>query len=157
MRHLAFALLAVVVLSSPCFAQNYGGRFGSFGGGRSFGMRTRARYQSPSRPTLSPYLNYFRADNGALNPFYNFIQPGRQLQSQNQSINQRFDNQQRQIGGLQTFQNGLQNQQVRGRGTGRFGFRSTGASQTGKGATFMNYSHFFQIRGGNRGGGGRRR
>ena len=86
-----------------------------------------------------------------LNPFYNFIQPGRQQQNQSQQIDQRINQQQRQIGVLQQFQNNVQSS----RGRGNLTQRATGVGPTGKGATFMNYGSFFQIRGG--GGGGQRR
>jgi hypothetical protein len=37
------------------------------------------RYHIP-RPTFSPYLNYFRADPGPIDPYYSYVLPERRLQ-----------------------------------------------------------------------------
>ncbi len=95
------------------------------------------RYQ-PRRQTFSPYMDYFRQDVGLLDQYNYFRQRNRRLQ-------QTFGQQQSQID-LQ--RQGLQ--QV-GQEFGQLGdalqrFRPTGATQTGKGATFQAFTRFFNTR-----------
>jgi hypothetical protein len=88
-----------------------------------------ARYE-PARPTLSPYLNYFRGNTGLLNPYNTYIRPaenlGYDLQRQRADL-ARLQGHIRQVqGAVQQVENEL--------------LRPTGA-----GATFMNYSHYYQF------------
>lgn len=80
------------------------------------------RYSSPSGPTLSPYLDYFRRDVGLTNSYYNFVQPKRQL---DQALREQRD-------AIQQLSNSVENQQ-----------RATLARPTGIGAGFMNHGSYF--------------
>jgi hypothetical protein len=85
------------------------------------------RYTSPSGPTITPYLEYFRTDTGAVGDPYNaFIAPHRQLNSRLSELSQRqqadFDSNQQQISQL----------------------RRSVAAPTGIGGTFMNFSHYYR-------------
>ena len=95
------------------------------------------RFQ-PRRQTFSPYMDYFRRDVGLLDPYNFFLQRDRRLQ-------QSFRQQQSQIDlqrqGLQ--QVGQEFQQL---GDALPRFRLTGATPTGKGATFQTFSRFFNTR-----------
>jgi len=84
------------------------------------------RYESPSGPTLSPYLNYFRNDYGALNPYYNFIRPQRNLESALYNLNMAERANQAQ---LRRLQQGL--------------LAPSDAAATGIRVTYMNYSHYY--------------
>lgn len=89
------------------------------------------RYMSPFGPTLTPYLNYFRRDTGAIGDPYNaFVVPRRELR-------QTLGVQQQNIYGLQ--------QQVRQANQEIENIRQPLAAPTGTGATFMNYSHYYQM------------
>lgn len=88
------------------------------------------RYSSPYGPTLPLQLNYFRNDVGVLDPYNTFVNPSSQLQHRLRSI---------------------ENQQIYDEKATQSAFKKlmskpAQASQTGKGATFMNYSHYFQTR-----------
>ncbi|PHR89742.1 MAG: hypothetical protein COA78_35680 [Blastopirellula sp.] len=88
-----------------------------------------SRYQSPSGPALSPYLNYFRRDVGVTDQYNAFVNP---IQNQ-----QRFNSRQTQsVSGLRNQVQGIEN----GRNVA-----PSRLSPTGKGATFMNYSHFYRM------------
>lgn len=95
---------------------------------------TRRRYV-PRRPTMSPYLDYFRRDTGLLDPYNLF-------RSRDIRQNQLYQQQQRQIYQQQQelYQQRLQFQELQG---AQRQMRASGASQTGHGSTFMNYSHYF--------------
>ena len=86
------------------------------------------RYQ-PNKPTLSPYLNYFRLNTGVLPNYQQFVRPQINLQKTLQQ-------QQAQI---RSGQNSLKdlNSKVEQR------FSKPTVSPTGHGATFRNYSHYF--------------
>ena len=85
------------------------------------------RYTSPSgRPTITPRLNFFRDDTGAIGDPYNaFVAPRLQLDSQLQQMGKQgqsdFRTNQREIESL----------------------RNSSAAPTGTAATFMNYSHYY--------------
>jgi hypothetical protein len=97
------------------------------------------RYVPPSRPTLSPYLNYFRGDTGVLDSYNTFIRP-RQILDQTLAQQQAgLRNLQAQVGLIRSDMNsagGL--------------VRPAGVSPTGRGATYMNYSHYYPGMGGRR-------
>ena len=88
------------------------------------------RTYSPSRPTLSPYLNLFRRDAGAVDNYNSFVRPEIEmqntLQEQETAVTQ-------QSGRLRL----LDRQVERLEGT-------SSARSTGAGSRFMNYSHYFQ-------------
>ena len=105
--------------------------------------RTYQRYQS-SRPALSPYLNYFRQDNGVVTPYQNFIQPyqrtqqfRQQQQSNYSNIRDRLRQQQQEIA-----ENSKENRLLE--------TRTSTLPQTGVGGTYQNYSHFFNLGGSGR-------
>lgn len=86
-----------------------------------------SRY-SPSRPTVSPYLNLTRRDTGALPNYYALVRPQveqRAINQQQQSLNLR---QQKSMQGLAREVTKLAEPEVR---------------STGTGAGFANLSHFF--------------
>ena len=97
-----------------------------------------AKRYVPSRPTFSPYLDYFRRDVGVLNPFHTF-----QTRSirQNQMIQQQRDQMVRDQQQLRRQRQELTRVQSEVRR-----FRESGAGPTGRAATFMNYSHYFGAR-----------
>jgi hypothetical protein len=92
------------------------------GPNRSYG----GRYRSPYGPTISPYLDYFRRDSGVLDPYNTFIRPRRQL-----------ENQLGQMAEDERMANARLQQQIQG-------IRQETAAPTGRGATFMNYSHYYR-------------
>ena len=94
-----------------------------------------AKRYVPSRPTFSPYLDYFRRDVGMLNPFHAF--QTRTIR-QNQMIQQQRDQMARDQHQLRRQRQEL----TRVQGEVRR-FRETGAGPTGRAATFMSYSHYF--------------
>ena len=109
------ALFVLVVCAADlCLAQG-GGGYRSYGG----------RYRSPYGPTITPYLDYFRRDTGVLDPYNTFIRPRRQL-----------ENQLGQMAQEERAANIRLQQQIQG-------IRQETAAPTGRGATFMNYSHFY--------------
>ncbi len=93
-------------------------------------MKYSQRY-SPRRPTLSPYLNYFRRDSGLLDNYNAFVAPRQRLQSRLQTQEAVIYQQQQQ---LRQVQNSVSR------------YRQAGAGITGTHSTFMNYSHYFQQR-----------
>ncbi len=94
----------------------------------------RRRYV-PRRPTMSPYLDYFRRDTGLLDPYNLF-------RKRNVRVNQAFEQQRRQLQyqQYQLDQTRFQFQQVQ---QAQRQMRASGATPTGHGSTFMNYSHYF--------------
>lgn len=89
------------------------------------------RYQPPSRPTLSPYLDLFRQDSGLVDPYNAFVVPRRRMEAQARQFQSEIGAQQRTINQLQ------------GELQGALQMRPTGARPTGTGGTFMNFSHFY--------------
>ena len=82
------------------------------------------RYR-PSRPTVSPYLNLLRNDNGALPNYYGLVRP--------QLNQQAFDNQITATSRSQTL--AIQKlSHISG---------NTVNGPTGSGSVFKNYSHFY--------------
>jgi hypothetical protein len=115
-RLLASAVLFLLAMCAVdvCYAQ--GGVYRSYGG----------RYRAPYGPTISPYLDYFRRDTGVLDPYNAFIRPRRQL-----------ENQLGQMAQEDRAANVRLQQQIQG-------IRESTAAPTGRGATFMNYSHYYR-------------
>jgi len=111
------AVIAVVLIAS---------------GTATFAQRPQqARYTSPYGPTLPVQLNYFRADNGVLDPYNAWVRPTQQLQSRLSGIENR------QIYDEKATQSALK----------KLSSRSSTAGPTGKGSGFMMYySNYFQTR-----------
>lgn len=102
------------------------------------------RYQSPYGPTLSPYLDYFRAPTGVYDNYNTFVRPRQQL-------TQRLAQQE---SGIRQLSNEVGKMQVQSRGVGSSSFsRPSGLSSTGHVPGYLNYSHYYS----GAGGGGRRR
>jgi hypothetical protein len=88
------------------------------------------RYVPPGGAVLPSQLNYFRQDVGLLDPYNAFVAPTRRLSNQLQAMTNEtrtdFSSTQRELDML----------------------RSSPAAPTGVAAGFMNYSHYFSMRGG---------
>lgn len=95
------------------------------------------RYQSPSGPTVTPYLDYFRAPTGTLDTYNQYVRPRKLL---TQTINQ----QEQQLDMLQERVNTVEKER------GRTAIRSPSIGPTGNVPTRMNYSHYFGGAGGRR-------
>lgn len=98
--------------------------------------RAQANYGTLSRPSsapnqqrLSPYLNLFRADNSLLGPYHSFVQPRQQLQ-------RTLSRQELQISQLQQASSAPGTSSHSG---------SAARQQTGRGATFNNYLHYYRV------------
>ncbi len=115
-----FVAVALAALSAPAWGQ------------RPFQPRTYV----PSRPTLSPYLDYFRFNTGVVNNFHAYIRPGRELDQYLRSQGSAIQQNRTQLGTLR--------QDVTQLGE----MRDPGIGPTGHGATFMNHSHFYPSMGG---------
>ena len=92
------------------------------------------RSQTPSRtytpsPTLSPYLDYFRAPQGPLDSYHEYVRPKLNLQRTLNQQDRQLRVQSREIG---TLNNRWMEAQ-----------RNTAIAPTGTGAGFFNYSHFY--------------
>jgi hypothetical protein len=93
------------------------------------------RYQ-PSRPTVSPYLNLFRENNGVIPNYQSLVRPMLQQQAINQYQGQLLQQQNRRISQLQTGQSQLEQAASP---TGKGGaFNRMGSS-----STFQNTSRFY--------------
>lgn len=87
------------------------------------------RYRPPAGPTITPYLNYSRADLSTLpDPYNSFVVPQQRLQRDLYETTRRQENQ------FRTLENQLD--QV----------KNSTVPPTGVGSTFMNYSHYYQNR-----------
>ena len=100
------------------------------------------RYQSPSGPTITPYLDYFRNDNGVLNPYYNFVRPKAEMRNNTQRLMNELRATEANANQLGRELKDMQNAPSR-------------AAATGTAATFDSLGHYYPARTG--GGGGRRR
>jgi hypothetical protein len=92
---------------------------------------------TPSRPTVSPYLNLLRRDAGPVTNYYTQVRPQQQQQTINQQ-QQAINLQQESL--LQTQQQGLRTVQ-----NGLLQIREPQANPTGTGGGFMNFSHFYSF------------
>jgi hypothetical protein len=88
------------------------------------------RYE-PSRPTLSPYLNYFRQDTGLVDSYNTFVRPQERLRREMNRQESRLRNLDRQVGQLDR----QVEQQI----------RPAQMAPTGTGSTFMNYLHYYNL------------
>jgi hypothetical protein len=102
--------------------------------GQDAGGQERFRPQAPSRsyspsPTLSPYLDYFRAPQGPLDSYHEYVRPKIDLRN---TLAQQDRQMRAQAQGLRA----LNNDWSRAQRTGTL-------APTGTGAGFFNYSHFY--------------
>lgn len=81
-----------------------------------------------SRPTLSPYLDYFRRDTGVLPRYQQFVRP-RQTQ---------LAERQRTMQDIRSLQMGVQYNAAR--------VTAEGLRGTGRASTYMNFLHFYPQR-----------
>ena len=92
----------------------------------AFAQRPLRRYQPPAGPTITPYLNYYRADLSTLpSPYRSFVLPQQQMQRDLYELGRE---QQADFRRIET-----QIKEV----------KNSTAAPTGVGATFMNYSHYY--------------
>lgn len=87
------------------------------------------RYSPPGGPTMPRALDYFRRDVGVLDPYNTFVSPRRQLDRNLQTLRQQEEYNAR----LARQEISQLNSQI----------RESTAAPTGTGATFMNYSHYY--------------
>jgi hypothetical protein len=87
-----------------------------------------SRY-TPARPTFGEAFNYARGDVGLLTPYQTFVQPQRQLRYALDAQQSQIATQQSEIARLTTD----------------LETATTGASATGKGGSYMNYSHYYKL------------
>jgi hypothetical protein len=90
------------------------------------------RYQSPSGPTITPYLDYFRQPTGVLDRYNQYVVPRRQMR-------QRLTQQDTLLRGLNTRVSEVNDEIQR--------VREPTITPTGVGSSFMNYSHFYNMSG----------
>ncbi len=88
-----------------------------------------AQYSPAYRPTLSPYLHYFRRDPGPLGTYFSYVRPRLELQ---RTLAVQTADLQRQQARIQTLQGEVSQ-------IGQSGARMP----TGTGSVFMNYSHYY--------------
>lgn len=86
-----------------------------------------------TRPTLSPWLNLYRRDSGPLDNYHTFVRPEQRLR---RTLEQQRAGIQRQNAAIHSL----------GRQVSRLE-RPSGVRPTGTGGTFMNYLHYYQMRG----------
>jgi hypothetical protein len=97
------------------------------------------RYRSPFGPTLSPYLDFFRRDNGALGDPYNaWVRPRQNLRNELYQQQRSLYNLNRE---LRDVNREVQDLEL---------LRESGAAPTGTGSRFMNFSHFYRMPSGRR-------
>ncbi len=94
-----------------------------------------SRY-TPSRPTVSPYLNLLNTNQGPLPNYYTYVRPQLQQNRINQEQSTALRQQQMELNKLEG---------------GMMKFRQSETRPTGTGATFMNHGRYF---GSGAGGGG---
>lgn len=91
--------------------------------------RNRPSRYTPARPTFGEAFNYARDDVGLLTPYQTFVQPQRQLRYTLEAQQNQIATQQAEIGRLTTD----------------LETATEGATATGKGGSYMNYSHFYRL------------
>mgnify|MGYP003345498518 CR=1 FL=1 len=100
-------------------------------GTASFAQRPQqARYTSPYGPTLPLQLNYFRQDNGVLDPYNAWVNPTNQLQSRLRGIENR------QVYDEKATQSAFK----------QLSTKPSAAKPTGTAGGFMRNMNFFQTR-----------
>lgn len=98
------------------------------------------RYQPPSGPTLTPYLDYFNQPTGVLDRYHQYVVPRQQLSNRLQQQDRVAAQQERSLRTLQT-----QVGEIQAGGIGPQ-LRAPGVRVTGIGAGFMNLQHYFPRR-----------
>jgi hypothetical protein len=92
-----------------------------------------ARY-FPSRGPISPWMNIFQRKPGPLDNYHSYVQPDLQLQ---RTINQQNESLMQHSRGLQVLGQEMANDQ-----------RERQVRPTGTGSVFMEYSHYYPMKGG---------
>lgn len=111
---------AVVAVENRCQAQQL--------------RRYSSPYVAPGGPTVSPYMNLFRTDVGAMfDPYNQYVQPAEQARARLNQVRRQNDAQMNQ---LRTAVGQLKGEMQQ--------MRETGAAPTGVGSRFMNYGQYFQ-------------
>jgi len=100
----------------------------TFAQAQGYAPRRPRRYE-PATPTLSPYLNYFRADRGPISNYHTYVRPEEKLRRAFTSQRTELRRQERSLRGLKREVHRVE----------QFG----SAAPTGTSATFFNYSHFY--------------
>ncbi len=96
------------------------------------------RYQSPSGPTLSPYLLYSRRPLGVVDNYHAFVRPRVQLRSTLSTQDRRISQLDGNVRDVQRDVRTLS------------GVRPSGVAPTGTGSSYLNYSHYYPQAGGRR-------
>ncbi len=117
--HLAVALLGAVVVFSAVDSAS----------GQS--IRPRPRYR-PATPTLSPYMDLLRFNDGMLPNYHTFVRPKQEYRRTVQRQDIAIRNQAARIGALGQQVNRIEYHPA---------IRPTGAA-----GGYMNYSHYYQMR-----------
>ena len=112
-------LILLAIFSEPCTTR---------------GQNLPRRYE-PARPTLSPYLNLFRANAGPIPNYYTFVRPQLEQNVVNQTQQAAIA---RQGASLQQLSQGVRQS------------TDAGLAPTGTGSRFMNLSHFYPVTSGAR-------
>lgn len=104
----------------------------------SNGQNRRPTRYRPSRPTISPYMDYFRRDSGILPRYQTFIEPGRRRRATARSVQGELG----QLRGRNEAQ-GAELEQLRQMQANQR-FRPGGAPvQRTAAASYQNFSHFY--------------
>jgi len=132
-------LIGGLAVAETSLGQGYSSRIGSSPYGNAGRARAaRPTYYTPRRPTLSPYLELTRPQQGPLPNYHQFVRPRQQVLREFQQNEQQ----------IRLLQREINQQQQQSPTTGRVAPSS--AAPTGGGATFFNYSHFYPVLGGSR-------
>jgi hypothetical protein len=116
MRNILSSVIVLAFLAVPASAQT-----------NQRPPRQSSRY-TPSKPTVSPYMNLFRNDTDNVPNYQTLVRPQIQQQAVNQQVARNLDRQQVAVQSLQ--------QEVLHQ-------RQPSIRSTGTGATTNNYSHYF--------------
>lgn len=88
------------------------------------------RYQAPSGPTVTPYLDYFRVPNGVLDRYNQYVRPREQLTTTINQQNQDLQMLQQRVNTVEKSQRAI---------------RESPLGPTGRVPTRMNTSHYFGV------------
>lgn len=95
------------------------------------GQTPRSYGYQPTRPTISPWMNLYQRNTGAVDNYHTYVQPQKQLQETLQQQNARIQQQGLGIRGLTHQLSDLEQGKT---------VRATGA-----GSVFMDYSHYYDL------------
>ena len=112
--------VACFILTQTTYAQN-------------FGQSARSNwFPSSNPPALSPWLELERASTSQLDSFNQYVRPRLELEREIQAHQQQLNFQQETQGAIQRQMTEIQGIQMK-----------SGATRTGKKASFQNYMHFY--------------